>query len=134
VSGQHRGCALRSIRRDRWGGETLHSATDRKRLGDRVEAPEFLSGYDLHDPLEEKIAEVEKLLASEDGEPEYVRAKTGLVETESVSIPVQIIVGSVSLPVGQLIEESAVLGLEERHGQIGYVTLAGVFGKVVEVC
>lgn len=103
-------------------------------MGDRVEAPEFLSGYDLHDPLEEKIAEVEKLLASEDGEPEYVRAKTGLVETESVSIPVQIIVGSVSLPVGQVIEESAVLGLEERHGQIGYVTLAGVFGKVVEVC
>ncbi len=92
------------------------------------------SGYDLHDPLEEKIAEVEKLFASEDGEPEYVRAKTGLVETESVFIPVQIIVGSVFLPVGQLIEESAVLGLEERHGQIGYVILAGVFGKVVEVC
>ncbi len=42
------------------------------------------------------------------------------------------------VPVSWLIEERAVLGLEERYGQIGYVAgyvaLAGVFGKVVEVC
>jgi hypothetical protein len=102
-------------------------------LGDRVEAPEFLSGYGRHNPLEETIGEVGKGLASGDGEPEYVRAKTGLFGSASVLVPVQTNVGSVSLPVGSLIEKSAVLGLEERHGQIGYVTLDGVFGEVA-VC
>jgi hypothetical protein len=54
--------------------------------------------------------------------------KTGLVGSEPVLIPAQMIGGGVPLPAGLLVAR-----LEERHEQIGYVALASVFGEVA-VC
>ncbi len=102
-------------------------------MGNWVEVPEFLSGYGLYDPLEETIGEVEKGLARRDGEPEYIKGNNGVGRKCVSTRPGANDRGSASVPVGSLIEKGAVLGLKERHGQIGYVALAGVFGEVA-VC
>ncbi len=75
------------------------------------------SGYGLCDPSRQKIGKGREGLRRRGGS-----------EVRQYLSRYKLIVGSASLPVGLL-----VVGLEERHGQIGYVALAGVFGEVA-VC
>ena len=46
-------------------------------------------GYAVRDPLGRKVGSVEKLYLNPDGDPEYVKTKTGLLGLKSVLLPVQ---------------------------------------------
>ncbi len=57
-------------------------------FSDRLEAPEKCVGYQVCDPLGQKIGSVEEIFVNEDMEPQYVRVKVGLFGMKSVLIPV----------------------------------------------
>jgi hypothetical protein len=59
--------------------------------GDQAEAREECAGYELQDPLGQKIGSVERLFVNERGEPEYIRVKMGLLGLKSALIPVQFV-------------------------------------------
>ena len=59
--------------------------------GSRIEAPERCVGYEVYDPLGQKIGKVENIFVNGDHEPEYVRVRTGLFGTKSVLIPVRLV-------------------------------------------
>ena len=52
------------------------------------EAPEEYVGYRVYDPEGQKIGNVKELYTNARGEPEYVRVKTGLLESRGVLIPI----------------------------------------------
>ena len=62
-----------------------------KTPGARLKAPEECVGYEVFDPLGQKIGSVEGVFVNGDGEPEYVRVKTGWLGRKSVLIPVQFV-------------------------------------------
>lgn len=59
--------------------------------GDQAEAREECAGYELQDPLGQKIGSVERLFVNDRGEPEYIRVKMGLLGLKSALIPVQFV-------------------------------------------
>jgi hypothetical protein len=64
------------------------------RWGERdhlFETPEDYVGYRLCDPLDKRIGTVERLFVNGDGEPEYIRVKTGVFGLKVVLIPVQMV-------------------------------------------
>jgi hypothetical protein len=65
------------------------SVTHTVELKDRFEEPEEYSGYELCDPLGQKVGSVEKLFVNLRGEPEYIRVKVGLLGLRSVLLPVE---------------------------------------------
>ena len=66
-------------------------AENGKRPGDQAEAGDECAGYELQDPLGQKIGSVERLFVNERGEPEYIRVKMGLLGLKSALIPVQFV-------------------------------------------
>jgi hypothetical protein len=64
------------------------TAIDRGEPDDRLQAPEEYAGYEVRDPLAKKIGNVEKLFVNDNGEPEYVKVKMGLLGFKAVLIPV----------------------------------------------
>ena len=54
-------------------------------------APKRCAGYAVHDPLGQKIGNVEEVFANRDDKPQYVRVRTGFFGGRSVLIPVQFI-------------------------------------------
>jgi hypothetical protein len=62
-----------------------------KRPGDQAEAGDECAGYELQDPLGQKIGSVERLFVNERGEPEYIRVKMGIFGLKSALIPVQFV-------------------------------------------
>lgn len=57
--------------------------------GARSVAKEKYAGYAVYDPVGQKIGIAEKVFANPDGEPAYVRVRTGVFRSRSVLIPVQ---------------------------------------------
>jgi hypothetical protein len=68
--------------------QTTRTAIDRGESGDRFEAPEEYAGYEVRDPLRRKIGSVEKLFVNDNGGPEYVKVKMGLLGFKTILIPV----------------------------------------------
>lgn len=61
-------------------------------IGHQVMAPEELEGYELHDPLGQKIGKVEEVFSNGDGEPEYIRVRIGgIFDRRSILLPVEIV-------------------------------------------
>jgi hypothetical protein len=54
-------------------------------------APEDYIGYRLCDPLDQRIGTVERLFVNGDGEPEYIRVRTGVFGSKAILIPVQMV-------------------------------------------
>jgi hypothetical protein len=77
-----------SKNRERMMTQTTRTAIDRGESGDRFEAPEEYAGYEVRDPLRRKIGSVEKLFVNDNGEPEYVKVKMGLLGFKTILIPV----------------------------------------------
>ena len=59
--------------------------------GNRIEAPEECVGYEILDPLGQKVGSVEKVFVNGDCEPEYVRVKTGWFGRKPILIPVRFV-------------------------------------------
>jgi hypothetical protein len=67
---------------------TTRTAIDRREPGGRLEAPEEYAGYEVRDPLGQRLGSVERLFVNDGEEPEYIRVKMGLFGLKSVLIPV----------------------------------------------
>lgn len=67
------------------------AAANRGELHDRLEVPEEYAGYEVRDPLDQKIGTVEAIFVNDDREPEYVKVKVGFFGLRSVLLPVETI-------------------------------------------
>jgi hypothetical protein len=67
----------------------LNQATARSGLGDRLEEPDGCRGYEVKDPLGQRIGHAEKMFLNSDGRPEYIRVRMGFLRTRSILIPVE---------------------------------------------
>jgi hypothetical protein len=67
---------------------TTRTAIDRRETGGRLEAPEEYAGYEVRDPLGQRLGSVERLFVNDGEEPEYISVKMGLFGLKSVLIPV----------------------------------------------
>lgn len=56
--------------------------------GHRFREPEGYEGYEVHDPLGQKVGSAEKIFADGDGSPKYIRVRLGFFG-KSVLIPVE---------------------------------------------
>ncbi len=65
--------------------QTTTSGTER---GYRLLGPEGYEGYEVHDPLGQRVGRAEKLFVNGDGDPKHVRVRIGLFG-KSVLIPVE---------------------------------------------
>lgn len=68
------------------------TVTERGGFGGRFNAPSGCVGFELHDPLGEKIGRVEEICVNAQEEPEYLRARIGVFGVKSVLLPVEILV------------------------------------------
>jgi hypothetical protein len=60
--------------------------------GDRfAELEEDYTGYTVYDPDGEKIGKVDDLFVDENDNPEYIGVKTGLMDTRSTLIPMNLV-------------------------------------------
>ena len=64
------------------------AATERRESSKRFEAPKEYVGYTVNDPEGRKIGRAKELFANAQGEPEYVRVRTGPFGLRSVLIPI----------------------------------------------
>lgn len=68
--------------------QTTITVTEREH---RFREPEDCEGYEVHDPLGQRIGKAEKLFVNGDGDPRYVQVRLGFFG-KSVLIPVEGIV------------------------------------------
>jgi hypothetical protein len=57
---------------------------------ERFLEPQEWVGYEVHDPLGQKIGRAEQILVNSNGEPEYISVTTGFFRSKSVLIPVKL--------------------------------------------
>lgn len=62
------------------------TATTGMGRGQRLRGPEDYEGYEVHDPLGQRIGSAEKLFVNGDGDPKHVRVRLGFFG-KSVLIP-----------------------------------------------
>ena len=57
---------------------------------EQLEEPQAWIGYEVHDPLGQRIGRAEEIFANANEDPEYIRVKMGLFGSKSVLIPVKL--------------------------------------------
>jgi hypothetical protein len=57
---------------------------------ERFLEPQEWAGYEVHDPLGQKIGRAEQVFVNANDEPEYISVTTGFFGTKSVLIPVKL--------------------------------------------
>jgi hypothetical protein len=57
---------------------------------ERFLEPQEWAGYEVHDPLGQKIGRAEEIFMNANDEPEYIRVTTGFFRLKSVLIPVKL--------------------------------------------
>ncbi len=65
------------------------TATYRERR-ERFLEPQEWTGYEVRDPLGQKIGQAEEIFMNANDEPEYIRVTTGFFRSKSVLIPVKL--------------------------------------------
>jgi hypothetical protein len=74
------------------GGIAMRAtALERKESGALFETPEQYAGYEVRDPLDQRIGTVERVFLNGDGEPEYIRTRMGLLGKRHLLLPVQMV-------------------------------------------
>jgi hypothetical protein len=75
------------------GGIAMRAtAVGRKESGAHFETPEQYAGYEVRDPLDQRIGTVERVFLNGDGEPEYIRTRMGLLgKKQQVLLPVRMV-------------------------------------------
>lgn len=71
--------------------QTPRTAVGDGRSGARLETPESCRGYEVLDPLGQKVGRVETVFVNVNGEPEYLRVKVGRLRRRSLLLPVQFV-------------------------------------------
>ena len=64
--------------------------------------PQDWAGYEVHDPLGQRIGRAEEIFANANDEPEYIRVTTGFFRPKSVLIPVKLAAADVERRVIEL--------------------------------
>ena len=80
---------------------TYKTATHEK-PGAQFMEPWDWTGYEVHDPLGQRIGRAEEIFTNADGEPEYIRIKTGFFVPKSALIPVKLVAADVKRRVIEL--------------------------------
>ncbi len=57
---------------------------------ERFQETQDWTGYEVHDPLGQKMGQAEEILVNANDEPEYIRVKMGFFGPKSVLIPVKL--------------------------------------------
>ena len=52
--------------------------------------PQEWTGYEVYDPLGQKIGQADEILVNASDEPEYIRVRMGFLEPKTVLIPVHL--------------------------------------------
>ncbi|MBA3951456.1 MAG: PRC-barrel domain-containing protein [Rubrobacter sp.] len=74
------------------GGIAMRAtAVGRKESGAHFETPEQYAGYEVRDPLDQRIGTVERVFLNGGGEPEYIRTRMGFLGKKQVLLPVQMV-------------------------------------------
>ncbi len=60
------------------------------------------AGYEVHDPLGQRIGRAEEIFVNANDDPEYIRVKMGLFGSKSVLIPVKLAAADVERRVIEL--------------------------------
>ncbi len=68
---------------------TYKTATHKKPKEQFLE-PQDWTGYEVHDPLGQRIGRAEQIFVNSNDDPEYIRVKMGLFAPKSVLIPVKL--------------------------------------------
>jgi hypothetical protein len=66
-----------------------HVTDARADPGDHLEGPDDCRGYEVLDPLGQRVGRADKLFVNGGGGPEYVRVRISFVRQRSVLIPVE---------------------------------------------
>ncbi len=69
---------------------------------EQVLEPQDWTGYEVHDPLGQRIGRAEEIFANANDDPEYIRVKMGLFGSKSVLIPVKLAAADVERRVIEL--------------------------------
>jgi hypothetical protein len=69
----------------------LRTADHRRTQHDRFGEPRTYAGYEVRDPLGQRIGTAKEVFADLNDEPRYVRVKIGLFGLRSALIPVQLV-------------------------------------------
>jgi hypothetical protein len=67
-----------------------YKAATREELLERLLEPQEWVGYEVYDPLGQKIGRAEEIFANANDDPEYIRVKMGFFGLKSVLIPVHL--------------------------------------------
>ena len=59
-------------------------------LRERFLGPQEWAGYEVHDPLGQKIGWAEEVFVNANDEPEYIRVRIGFFRLKSLLIPVKL--------------------------------------------
>lgn len=67
------------------------TSVERKELGGHFDTPEEYHGYEVCDPLGNRVGTVEQVFVNGAGEPEYIRTRVGLLGIKHVLLPVKLV-------------------------------------------
>jgi hypothetical protein len=68
----------------------LYKTATHEERRERISKPQEWVGYEVYDPLGQKIGRAEQILVNANDEPEYIRVAMGLFRSKSVLIPVKL--------------------------------------------
>ncbi len=68
----------------------LYKSVTYEERRERFLEPQNWVGYEVYDPLGQKIGRAEQILVNAKDEPEYIRVTTGFFRSKSVLIPVKL--------------------------------------------
>ncbi len=68
----------------------IYKTATREESRERFLGPQEWAGYEVHDPLGQKIGQAEEIFVNANGEPEYIRVTTGFFRPKPVLIPVKL--------------------------------------------
>ena len=67
-----------------------YKAATREELLERLLEPQEWVGYEVYDPLGQKIGRADEIFTNANDDPEYIRVKMGFFGLKSVLIPVHL--------------------------------------------
>ncbi len=78
------------------------TATHAEQRRERSLEPQEWTGYEVYDPLGQKLGQAEQIFANANDEPQYIRVKMGFFRPKSVLIPVHLAAADVERHVLEL--------------------------------
>jgi PRC-barrel domain len=68
----------------------FYKASTHEEPRERFLEPQEWTGYEVYDPLGQKIGQAEEILVNASDEPEYIRVRMGLLGPKTVLVPVHL--------------------------------------------